>query len=206
MTGRAAAYTRISDIIGDQISFFWWLTQYTEHRWLFIVRCVKTGRFENIAFWRGEQITCHSLHFWTACTFRLTYRTFFINWSGSTSRMVVSTLVRVKDKLPAQKQRSVVYKIPCSDCPSSCVDQTGRQFGTRMKKHKGAVRRQDENSLLALRCLTTGHAFDWGRATVVGKGTRVCGSLEHDLHMRQPEHEPWPKLHGSARVLEETNA
>ncbi len=85
--------------------------------------------------------------------------------------MVVSTLVRVKDRLPAQKLRSVVYKIPCSDCPSSCVDQTGRQFGTRMKEHKGAVRRQDENSLLALHCLTYGHAFDWDRATVVGNGT-----------------------------------
>ncbi len=34
-----------------------------------------------------------------------------------------------------------------------------------------AVRRQDENSLLALHSLTTGHAFDWTRASVVGNGT-----------------------------------
>ncbi len=54
---------------------------------------------------------------------------------------------------------------------SSYVGQTGRQFGTRMKEHKGAVRRQDENSLLALHCLTSGHAFDWDRATVMGNGT-----------------------------------
>ncbi len=40
-----------------------------------------------------------------------------------------------------------------------------------MKSHKGAVRRQDENSLLNLHCVTTGHAFDWDKATVVGKGT-----------------------------------
>ncbi len=45
------------------------------------------------------------------------------------------------------------------------------QFDTRMKGNKGAVRRQDENSLLALHCLTNNHAFDWDRATVVGKGT-----------------------------------
>ncbi len=51
------------------------------------------------------------------------------------------------------------------------VGQTGRQFGTRMKEHNGAVRRQDEISLLVLHCLTTGHAFDWDRTTVVGKGT-----------------------------------
>ncbi len=40
-----------------------------------------------------------------------------------------------------------------------------------MKEHKGAVRRQEGESLLTFHCLTTGHAFDWGRATVVGKGT-----------------------------------
>ncbi len=82
-----------------------------------------------------------------------------------------STLVRVKDRLPAQEQRNVVYKIPCSECSSSYVGQTCRQFGTRMKEHKGTIRRQDENSLLALQCLTTGHAVDWDRDTVVGKGT-----------------------------------
>ncbi len=31
----------------------------------------------------------------------------------------------------------------------------------------------DENSLLALHCLTTGHAFDWTRASVVGNGTTI---------------------------------
>ncbi len=40
-----------------------------------------------------------------------------------------------------------------------------------MKEHKGAVRRQDETSLHTLHFLTTGHVFDWERATVVGKGT-----------------------------------
>ncbi len=40
-----------------------------------------------------------------------------------------------------------------------------------MKEHKGAFRRQVENSLLALHCLTSGHAFDWDRATIVGMGT-----------------------------------
>ncbi len=41
----------------------------------------------------------------------------------------------------------------------------------RMKEPKSAVRRQDVNFLLALHSLTTGHVFDWDRATVVGKGT-----------------------------------
>ncbi len=40
-----------------------------------------------------------------------------------------------------------------------------------MKEQLCAVRRQDENSLLALHCLTTGHAFNWTRVSVVGNGT-----------------------------------
>ncbi len=99
---------------------------------------------------------------------------------------------------------------PCSECPSSYLGQTSHLFGTRMKKHKGVVSRQDENSLLTLHCLTTGHAFDWDRATVVGKGapkykrefaeawntTSTCVNKSMDL-------DPGYK---TARILEETNA
>ncbi len=51
------------------------------------------------------------------------------------------------------------------------MHQTGRRLSTHVKEHKRAVRRQDENSLHALRCLTTGHAFDWDRPSIIGKGT-----------------------------------
>ncbi len=72
---------------------------------------------------------------------------------------------------PPSHAYPVLYRIPCLECPSAYVGQTGRQFTTRMKENQSAVRRQDENSLLALHCLTTGHAFDWTRASVVGNGT-----------------------------------
>ncbi len=75
------------------------------------------------------------------------------------------TLVNVKNPLQTPKQWNVVCHIPCSDCP------TGRQLSTRVKEHNGIVRRQDEHCPLALHCLTTDHAFDWGRASVIGKET-----------------------------------
>ncbi len=81
------------------------------------------------------------------------------------------TLVNVRDPLPTSKQRNVVCHIPCSDCPNAYVGQFGRQLSTRVKEHKVAVRRQDENIQLSLYCLTTSHAFDWGRASAIGKGT-----------------------------------
>ncbi len=77
----------------------------------------------------------------------------------------------MKDPLPTPQQRNVVYHIPCSDYPNAYVGQTGRQFFTRVKKHKGAARLHDANSLLAIHSPTTGHAFDWDRASVIGKGT-----------------------------------
>ncbi len=55
--------------------------------------------------------------------------------------------------------------------PNAYVGQTGRQLSTRVKEQKVAVRRQDEKSLLALHCLTAGHAFDQDRASVTGRGT-----------------------------------
>ncbi len=58
----------------------------------------------------------------------------------------------------------------------------------RVKEHKGAVRRQDENSLLALHCLTTDHAFDWDRASVHWKRDHETyalfyGGMKLYLHM-----------------------
>ncbi len=90
--------------------------------------------------------------------------------SSLLTKSLRGTLVNVKDPLPTPEQRIVVYHIPCSDCPNAYVGQTGRQFSTRVKEHKDAVRRQDKNSLLGLHCLTTARAFDWDRASVIGKG------------------------------------
>ncbi len=98
-------------------------------------------------------------------------RPYNLNIAHKLTESFRKTLVHVKDHLPTQRRRNVVYSIPCSECPSAYVGQTGRQFATPMKEHQSAVRRQDENSLLALRCLTTGHRFDWTRASVVGNGT-----------------------------------
>ncbi len=77
----------------------------------------------------------------------------------------------MKNPLPTLNQRTVAYHVPCSDCPVAYAGQTDRQLPIRVKKYRGVVRRQDENSLLALRSLKTGRAFDWDRATVIGKET-----------------------------------
>ncbi len=54
------------------------------------------------------------------------------------------------------KRLEDVYNSPYSEYPSTYVGQPARQFTTCMKEHQSDVRRQDENSLLALHCLTIG--------------------------------------------------
>ncbi len=66
--------------------------------------------------------------------------------------MEASSIARFSQRL---EQRNVVFH-----CPNAYVGQTGRQFSTRVKDHKAAVRRHDEHSLLALHCLPTGHTFN----------------------------------------------
>ncbi len=56
-----------------------------------------------------------------------------------------------------------------------------------MKEHQSAVRRWYDKPLLALHCLTVGHAFDWTRASVVARTQRrELGSLlrPETLHQR----------------------
>ncbi len=105
-----------------------------------------------------ESPTIRQRRIWTDCP---TPSPFFI--AHEPTKSFRGTLVNVKDPLPTPK-----CGLPH---PNAYVGQTGWQLSTRVKEQTGAVRRQDENSLLALHCLTTGHAFDWDRASVIGKGT-----------------------------------
>ncbi len=66
-------------------------------------------------------------------------------------------------KLCAWKLRNMVHKIP-----RSSVRVGVKQAVTRMKEHKGAVMKQDENSLQALHCLITDHALYWAMTSVIG--------------------------------------
>ncbi len=78
--------------------------------------------------------------------------------------------------------------IPCSGWPNAYVDQTGRQLSARVKAHKGAVRRQDENYLLALHC------------------ARFYRGMEHYLHIHQSMRNNRSRLQSSTRILAATKA
>ena len=50
-----------------------------------------------------------------------------------------SLLVQPKDKQEKEEITDCVYKIPCASCEKCYIGQSGRKFGTRLKKRKTEV-------------------------------------------------------------------
>ena len=69
-------------------------------------------------------------------------------------------LVRVKQKMPEEKRKEVVYQVPCKDCPKVYIGETKRTLKIRISEHKQAVRRRDENGI-TLHVHTTNHNISW---------------------------------------------
>ncbi len=65
-----------------------------------------------------------------------------------------------------------------------------------MKEQQCEVRRQHENFLLALHCLTTGHAFDWTRASAVEKNL-TKSLLSPGVQHQQVLSSVWQLIHAT---------
>ncbi|KAG0419204.1 hypothetical protein HPB47_004288 [Ixodes persulcatus] len=71
----------------------------------------------------------------------------------------------------------LVYKIPCQDCGSSYIGETGRKKITRMKEHQRDVKYSTNATRLKTELVdhawTTGHTFDFTAATTLAKEDSV---------------------------------
>ncbi len=78
-------------------------------------------------------------------------------------------LVKIKDPIPAQDQKGVVYKIPCG-CSQVYVGETGRPRSVRMKEHKADIRhRRYDKSAVATHMGECQHGIMINEVTTVGK-------------------------------------
>ena len=92
-------------------------------------------------------------------------------------RTLRSLLVHVKDPIPPEGRKGVVYQISCSDCPATHVGQTGRTLEHRIKEHKYALTSGNvDKSAVAEHMATTGHTIKWEEARVI--------DVESELHQR----------------------
>ena len=48
-------------------------------------------------------------------------------------------VVHPKDKVKDEEKTNLIYRVPCKNCSSSYVGETGRKFGLRIKEHKKEV-------------------------------------------------------------------
>ena len=73
--------------------------------------------------------------------------------------------LKVKATRP-EKKRRVVYEVPCRDCNSVYVGETGRSLEIRLKEYKYAVKMGDTKNGIAVHAWTNEHQVEWDAAKV----------------------------------------
>ena len=78
-----------------------------------------------------------------------------------------SQLVSTKSNFSPTVHHPGVYVIPCKDCPSVYVGETGRTLPIRISEHKRNVRLGHENSAPFIHVRDQDHAIDFNQANIV---------------------------------------
>jgi len=67
-----------------------------------------------------------------------------------------------KDQLPTSSRSNVVYRIDCSNCDASYVEQTKRLLKNRISEHRNHIKRNSNRvSVITNHRITFEHEFDW---------------------------------------------
>ena len=100
-----------------------------------------------------------------------------------------STLSHKKFSVPPEKQKNLIYKIPCHDCEDFYISQTSRSLVKRIKEHEVCYRLNNYtdsstgniNSSPAKHARENGHVIDWKKASIL----TTC---DHKSQLNLPEH------------------
>ncbi|KAK3753752.1 hypothetical protein QZH41_005243 [Actinostola sp. cb2023] len=88
----------------------------------------------------------------------------------TTLRQILS---KPKDPLPKEKKTGVIYSIPCGECETFYIGETGRSLATRQKEHQSYVRlNKTDKSALAEHAHNTGHSISWINTKILDVETR----------------------------------
>ena len=93
-------------------------------------------------------------------------------------------MVYPKDKIKGEEKTELIYRVPCKNCSSSYVGETGRKFGLSVKEHKKEVdsfttgthpsfqgKGEQCNSQVSLtdHAVEENHVIDWDKAKMVDR-------------------------------------
>ena len=76
--------------------------------------------------------------------------------------------------------------MPCRDCGAVYIGETGRNLQERVKEHKYAVQRQDDNNGIAVHAWTNDHVVDRPEAKVRTREQVTCRrKVLEAIHIQQ---------------------
>ena len=82
------------------------------------------------------------------------------------------------------EKKGVVYQVPCAECESVHIGETGRTLEKRISEHKGAVKRHQKNGI-AVHAWTKQHRVDWQAASVKQVETNYARTTIKALYIHQ---------------------
>ena len=100
-----------------------------------------------------------------------------------------SMLSHTKSYVPPEKQKNLIYKIPCHDCEDFYIGQTSRPLVKRIKEHEDCYRLNNYTdsstgnikSAPAKHARENGHVIDW-------KKTSILTTCDHKSQLNLLEH------------------
>ena len=75
-------------------------------------------------------------------------------------------LTKVKTPISLEMKTGVIYEIPCSECDTIYIGETGRCLKKRIVEHRRAVKNCDRNNGVAVHAWDEGHSVNWEGARV----------------------------------------
>ena len=82
--------------------------------------------------------------------------------------------MRVKLQIPVEKEKGIVYQVPCKDCDGVYTGESKRTLKVRLTDHRRAVVRSDVNNGIAVHVAKNEHRIEWGNARVVRSVRGYC--------------------------------
>ena len=104
----------------------------------------------------------------------------------SSSGTLRQTLMKVKT--PRKDMKKDVYEVPCMDCDTSYIGETGRDLHKRIVEHKATVRRKDDKNGIAVHANGHNHQVDWEGAKVLEQEPRYWRRILEAIHIQKKQH------------------
>ena len=86
-----------------------------------------------------------------------------------TTTTLSKILASLKEPIPTEKKRNIIYKLDCKDCDAVYIGESKRAYQTRIGEHISAVRKADTKRYeTADHCWKFNHDFNWTDNKILG--------------------------------------